>query len=379
MQVTQLQTILNDFIIPEVLGTDDVKVENLTDVVTVGQDITSALTANGHMDNFVKKLIDRVGREINWNRPYISAAPNILRDSWEYGSALLKTRADLSDFTINDTWNLTAGVNYLDGTFTPPDVSAKIFNKRATMEIDCSFAEIQLKEAFTSATALGAFLGMIESRINDTMTVALDSMIMRTINTYMGAKIGASNAVINLLPVFNTRFGTELTAENAVTDKEFLRFAAYTILLYRSRIRQMSKQYNVGGVAAHTPAEYQKLVLLSDFAVGADVYLQSDTYHDELVQTGDYYTVPSWQANKGNTWANNSAIKVTHGQTETNVTGILGVLFDENACMVCCENRRVTSQYVPKGEFYNNYYKADCMYMIDPDENGVVFVAQDTE
>ena len=378
MNVTQLKTLLNDFVIPEVLGSDDIKVEDLTNVVTVGQDITNALTATGHMDNFVKKLIDRIGREINWDRPYISAAPNILKDSWEYGSALLKTRADLSDFEINDTWNLQAGTNYLDGTFNPPDISAKIFNKRATMEIDCSFGEIQLKEAFNNATALGAFLGMIESRINDTMTVALDSMIMRTINTYIGAKIGADNAVINLLSIFNTKFSRTLTAANASTDKDFLRFAAYTILLYRSRIRQMSRQYNVSGVAAHTPAEYQKLVLLSDFAVGADVYLQSDTYHNELVETGDYYTIPSWQANKDNTWTNNSAIKITHGQTETNVTGVIGVLFDDNACMVCCENRRVTSQYVPKGEFYNNYYKTDCMYMIDPDENGVVFVAQDT-
>lgn len=378
MNVTQLKTLLNDFIIPEVLGSDNIKVEDLTNVITVGQDITSALTANGHMENFVKKLIDRIGREINWDRPYISAAPNILKDSWEYGSALLKTRADLSDFEINNTWALTAGVNYLDGTFNPPNVSVKIFNKRATMEIDCSFGEVQLKEAFNNATALGAFVGMIESRINDTMTVALDSMIMRTINTYIGAKIGADNAVINLLPIFNTKFSRTLTAANAATDKDFLRFAAYTILLYRSRIRQMSRQYNVGGVAAHTPAEYQKLVLLSDFAVGADVYLQSDTYHDELVKTGDYYAVPSWQANKDNTWANNSAIKITHGQTETNATGIIGVLFDDNACMVCCENRRVASQYVPKGEFYNNYYKTDCMYMIDPDENGVVFVAQDT-
>lgn len=377
MNVKQLKDLLNDFVIPEVLGTDNIKAEILTDVVTIGQDITNALTANGHMDNFVKKLIDRIGREINWDRPYISAAPNILKDSWEYGSALLKTRADLSDFEINDTWNLQAGVNYMDGTFNPPDVSAKIFNKRATMEIDCSFAEVQLKEAFNNATALGAFIGMIESRINDTMTVALDSMIMRTINTYIAQKITANNAVINLLAIYNSKFSQSLTAENAVTNKDFLRFAAYTILLYRSRIRQMSKQYNVGGVAAHTPAEYQKLVLLSDFAVGADVYLQSDTYHNELVETGDYYTVPSWQANRDNSWANNSAINVIYQAHPTNVTGVLGVLFDENACMVCCENRRVTSQYVPKGEFYNNYYKTDCMYMIDPDENGVVFVAQD--
>ena len=377
MNVTQLKTLLNDFIIPETLGTADTHLENLTDVVTVGQDISNALTASDHLDNFVKKLIDRIGKEINWERPYISAAPNILKDSWEYGSALLKTRCDLSDFEISDTWALTAGTNYLDGTFNPPDISAKLYNKRSAMQIDCSFAERQLMEAFTNANALGAFLGMIESRINDTMTVALDSLIMRTINTYIAMKSSTGNCVVNLLSLYNTRFTQSLTAANCCTDKDFLRFAAYTILLYRSRIRLMSKQYNVGGVASHTPIERQKLVLLSEFAKGADVYLQSDTYHDELVQTGDYFEVPCWQGNKGNTWNNNSSIAITYNGSNITQGGVLGVLFDDYACMVCCENRRTTSQYVPKGEFYNNYYKADAEYLIDTDENGVVFVAVD--
>lgn len=378
MEVTQLKTILNDTIIPEALGETDLTIEDMTDVVTKGQDITNALTAQGHVDNFVKKLINRIGREINWNRPYISAAPNILKDGWTYGSALLKTRADLSDFEINDTWALTAGQNYLDGVFNPPSVDAKLYNKRATMEIDCSFAERQLFESFTNGRALGAFVDMLESRINDTMTVALDSLIMRTINTFIALKFNASNAVVNLLTLYNARFSENLTAANAVTDKNFLRFAAYTILLFRDRIKMMNKQYNMGAVAAHTPLDKQKLVLLSEFAIGADVYLQSDTYHDELVKTGDYYTVPAWQANKSNTWANNSGIKIKYGSDEIEVNGVIGVLFDEQACMVCCENRRTLSQYVPKGEFYNNFYKADAEYLVDTNENGIIFIVADT-
>ena len=56
-------------------------------------------------------------------------------------------------------------------------------------------------------------------------------------------------------------------------------------------------------------------------------------------------------------------------------SGILGVMFDRNALGVANMDRRVTSQYNPKGEFYNNFYKMDAGYFVDGNENTVVFFA----
>lgn len=379
MTVEQIATILNETIFPEILGDESLKVENLATLTTKGQDITAALTASGHMDNYVKKLLNRIGREINWTRPYISAAPNLLKDSWEFGSILMKTRAALPEVVENDTWSLTAGTDYSPNVYTPPEVSAHIWNKRTTFEVDCSFAERQVKESFTNAESMAAFFGMIESRINDTITVALDSLIMRTINRMIFERC-AVNADINLLAMYNDIFNTELEAANCCFDKDFLRFAAYQILLFKSRLRTMNKQFNPDGYATHSPLERQKLVLLSDFAKGADIYLQSDTYHDELVKVGDYYDVPSWQSTgAGFSWENVSGIKASTGGATADIPGVLGVLFDEQAAAVCCENRRVTTNYNSRGEFYNNFYKVDVENVVDNAENAIVFRAVDTE
>lgn len=375
MKVTQIASILNDTIIPEFLGEHGDVQEDLSNIVDIGKDISSALTADGMLDNYVKTLINRIGREIYWNRPYISAAPNILRDSWEYGSLLMKVRAELPEYTTNDTWTLTAGQSYAGYTYTPPEVSAKLYNDRVAFEIDVSFAERQVRESFSSAEAIGAFFGMIETAIDTSMTAALDSLAMRTINMVISDRIANSQNVVNLLTMYNSKFSQTLTGENCVFDKDFLRFASYEILLYKSRLRQLSKQFNKAGHANHTPADKQRLILLSDFAKGADIYLQSDTYHEELVQVGDYYDVSAWQSTQGFSWVNISTINTKHGSNEVNQTGVIGVLMDYDAAAICCENRRVTSQYSAKGEFYNNFYKADLMACMDANENAVVFIA----
>lgn len=375
MKVTQIAAILNDTIIPEFLGEHGGVQEDLSNIVDVGRDISAALTADGMLDNYVKSLINRIGKEIYWNRPYISAAPNILRDSWEYGSILMKVRAEMPEYTTNDTWGLTAGQSYGDFTYRPPTVSAKIYNDRTAFEVDVSFAERQVRESFASAESMGSFFGMIETAIDTSITAALDALAMRTINMVISNRIANSQNVVNLLTMYNSKFSQSLTGENCVFDKNFLRFASYEILLYKSRIRQLSKQFNAAGHANHTPADKQRLVLLSDFAKGADIYLQSDTYHDELVDIGDYYDVSAWQATQNFSWTNISTVNTKHGTSEVNQTGVLGVLMDYDACAICCENRRVTSQYVPKGEFYNNYYKADLMSCVDPNENAVIFIA----
>ncbi|MGC5301847.1 hypothetical protein, partial [Escherichia coli] len=45
-----------------------------------------------------------------------------------------------------------------------------------------SFTELQVKESFSSAEQLNGFISMITTSIENSMTVKLDSLIMRAIN-----------------------------------------------------------------------------------------------------------------------------------------------------------------------------------------------------
>lgn len=392
MRVNQLATILNDTIVPQYLGSDTLLAEDLSNIVTIGRQLSNAMTADGALDNAVKAVLNKVGKTINWTKPYIGMAPNIIRDSWEYGSILEKNRANLADYTENPTWNLQHGTDYLDGKYYQPEVTSKLYNKRTTFEVDMSFAERQFRESVLSAEGVASFFGMIESRITDSETLALDGLTMRLLNNLAlehakkQAQNNGSATYVDLLTLYNTKFSQSLTTATAIYDKSFVRFASYMILLYQSRIRSMSTEYNIDGFATHSPYDDQKLILVSDFARAADIYLQSDTYHNELVRLNEYQEVPFWQnnsvlTNMGDPTPNFKIKGLPASGTFTsggaNVTSIevpvIGMLFDKDAAAICCEDGRVTSQYVPKGEFFTNFYKRDAQYLNDLAENCVIF------
>ena len=57
---------------------------------------------------------------------------------------------------------------------------------------------------------------------------------------------------------------------------------------------------------------------------------------------------------------------------------ILGVMFDRDAVGVANLDRRTTTAYNAKAEFYNNWYKMDAGYYNDLNENFVVFFIGET-
>ena len=377
MKVTQIAAILNT-INAEIIGESAVVAEDLSNIVDVGKEVIGA----ADIENYTRSLIDRIGRVVFWDRTYNSTAPNIIKDNWEFGSIMEKIRCELPDVEENPSWKLTKGQSYDPFVFNPPSVKAKFFNSKTTFEIPISFVEEQIKSAFTSASEMSRFFAMIENRVIMKMTLCTDSMIMRTINNLIAEKFAANNNVINLLADYNTKMGTTLTAAKALSDKEFLRYACKQINLYSDYLTRASMLFNDKGYVTFTPKEKQKIVMLSEFDKSAEVYLYSDTFHNSFVKLDGYTTVPYWQ---GSGTSDNfdfdeiSKISVkTASGTDIEKTGIIGVIFDENACAVCNENPRTTSQYNAKGEFINYFHKWDCSYINDTNENCIVFVVEDT-
>lgn len=377
MKVTQIADILNT-INAETIGESTIVKEDLTNIVDVGREVLGVVD----IENYTKSLIDHIGRVVFWDRTYISTAPKILVDSWTFGSIMEKIRCELPDVEENPSWKLTKGQSYDPFVFNPPSVKAKFFNSKTTFEIPISFVEEQIKSAFTSASEMSRFFAMIENRVIMKMTLCTDSMIMRTINNLIAEKFAANNNVINLLADYNTKMGTTLTAAKALSDKEFLRYACKQINLYSDYLTRASMLFNDKGYVTFTPKENQKIVMLSEFDKSAEVYLYSDTFHNSFVKLDGYTTVPYWQgsgtdANFDFDEISKISVKTASG-TDIEKTGVIGVIFDENACAVCNENPRTTSQYNAKGEFINYFHKWDCSYINDTNENCIVFVVEDT-
>lgn len=385
MKITQVYEFVNEAT-REALGQDTVVNEDLSNIVSVGEAVFNA----NAMDKYVKALVNRIGKVIFVNRVYQGSAPSVMMDGWEYGSVLQKVAAGLPDARINETWELEDGQSYDPHIFhKPKGVIAKFYNEYVTFEVDMSFTEDQLKMSFTSAAEMAGFVAMLYTNVDNSMTVKIDELIRRTINNmiaetifadYGGADLNTKSGVkaINLLYKYNNTVNAgnpPLTVDKAMSSPDFIRYAAYIIKLTHDRMRTMSTLFNVGGQPRFTPTDLSHIALLSDFSSAADVYLQSDTFHDELTKLPTAETVTYWQGSGTDfDFDDVSKIDVKSSQNHTvTTTGILGVMYDRWALGVSNVSRKVTSQWTPNAEFFTNFYKYKAGFFNDLNENFVVF------
>lgn len=384
MEVTQICTLMKS-VSNEVLGTTAIVKDDLSGIVDMG---TAVFNQNA-MDNYVKSLVNHIGKVIFVNRPYSGKVPSVLMDAWEFGSVLEKISAELPEAEENESWDLKNGTEYRQDVFHKPTVTAKFFNSRVTFEIPVSITERQVKESFSSPEQLNGFISMIYNAVDKSMNIKADALIMRTINNMIAETLkadadaftgndysqGSTVRCVNLLNLYKTASGESLTVEKAISNPNFIRFASYQMGLYVDRMGSISNLFNVGGKDRFTPKDMLHVVLLSDFAKAAQTYLYSDTYNKEQVLLPKAETVPAWQGSGTDYGFNSvSSINVTSSSgTDVSISGVLGVMFDRDALGVCNLDRRVTTNYNAKAEFFNNYFKFDAGYFNDTNENFVVF------
>lgn len=384
MEVKQIHTLVTQ-ITSEVLGQLSILKEDLSNLVDVGNAIFNA----NSVDNYVKSLVNHIGRVVFVDRVYNGSAPSVLMDSWEFGSVLEKVSCDLPNADVNRSWELINGKSYDPNIFYKPSVSVKFYNSKTTFEIPMSFTEMQVKESFSNAEQLNGFLTMLYNSVEKSMTIKLDGLIMRTINNMIGETIHheipdsanysttSTIKAVNLLKLYNDSHGTTITADKCLDNPDFIRYATYIISVYSERITKISKLFNIGGKDRFTPKDVLRCVLLSDFKKASEVFLKSDLYNEQYATLPESDSVPYWQGS-GETYAFNDITKIhiqlaSDNTTEIRMSGILGVMFDKDALGVSNLNRRVTTNYNPKAEFYTNFYKFEAGYFNDMNENFVVF------
>ena len=389
MKITQLHALVNQTT-QEILGETAVLQEDLSNVVDIGKQIIDS----ENVDAYVKKLVNHIGKVIFVNRLYSGGVPSVMMDSWEYGSILEKVTADMPTATVNKSWDLNDQEDYSPNVFYKPSVSAKFFNSMVTFEIPMSFTELQVKQSFSNANQLNGFVSMLQTSVENAMTVKLDALIMRTINNMTAETLhaeldadgdgaglidytGSTVKAVNLLKLFNDSRDAEqaTTKETALMNPDFIRFAAYQIGLYTDRMSKISTLFNVGGKERFTPKDMLHTILLADFSKASVTFLGQDIYNADQMALPKHETIPYWQGSGvGYEFEEISKldVKTSSGQ-EISTDGILGVMFDRDALGVTNLDRRVTTNYNPKAEFYNNFYKFDAGYYNDLNENFVVF------
>lgn len=390
MKVEQIATIMNG-VTAEILGAEAASETDLTKILDKGREALGQVD----IENYTRRLVDHIGRVVFVDRPYTGRAPSLFMESWEFGSVLEKIASDIPDAQDNDSWNLQNGETYNQDVFTSPDVSAKFYNSKRTLEVPLSIAEKQVYSAFDGLGQVNAFFSMVKNHAETSLTIKADAVVMETISgmiaetlfdcyktegetPVMGAMTTAGNCrAVNLLALYNAKFSKNLTAAQAITDPDFIRYAAYIIGLYKDRMSNISRLFNVGGQARFTSPDRMHIIFLSEFYNAASVYLQSNVFHSDLVKFPQAETVAFWQSSgTGYAFADTSSILVkTPSGKSVEASGILAAMFDKEACIVGNSRRWTTTHYNGKGDFMNNWFKWEVSPYIDLNENFVVFFA----
>ena len=401
MKVKQIYAIVND-VRDQVLGKKDVAITDLQGIVETGTEIFNA----NQVDNYVKALVNRIGREIFVARKYSGGAPSVLMDAWEFGSVMMKVSGDLYDAEKNDSWRLEDKTNYPQDVFHKPKVSVKFFNSKTTFSVKISVSEITVKESFTSLEKMNSYFSMIFTDIDNSLQVGVDNLVMLTIGNFIGETIwedykvntgteddpvytlgdlGSKSGVraINVLKLYNDQFSKSLTRANAIYDPDFLKFFASLQFKYVGYLSKMSRLHNIGGKARFTPNDRLHYVILDDIKANANAYLQADTFNDEYTKLPNAEGVAFWQGTGSLTSAftfdQMSKISlVTSGGHEISTSGILSVMFDRDALGVLCKDKRVKSHVTELEEFTTYKYIEDGEYFNDFNENFIVFGAWDS-
>ena len=376
----------------ELIGESDLIKEDLSNIVEVGKTITDNINYGENVENYTKKLIDKVGRIIfRQNKLELSHLP-IFRDSWEFGSIAEKVRVeapatsedktfDLSNYTGEDVFKLSI-----------PKTSAKFFNNSTTFQLKISLPKVQVKSAWNSAREMSQFISLIENSIKQKLAVDLLSLEYRTQANLIAEKFksGNSNCLINLLEEYIYETGdTSVNSEKFLTNEKALRFANKKIKMMRNLITKPSILYADGGYVNVTAADEQVLTVLTDFDASLATYLYSVNRHNDFVKLENYTVVPYWQSGgTSDDYETRSKIKVIPASEGAAPSGedtrmiieednILAILQDYRASAVTCQHSDVESINVPDARMINYWYFEDANYVNDTDENVIIFYLSD--
>lgn len=372
---TQIYTMVNDAA-KEALGEQAITVKDTSSLVSLGEQVVSS---DETKDIFTKTLVDKIARTVVAIREYNPKHRSVKRDLVNWGLFVQKISYKKKEAVENPSYDFATQANPFD-VEPSTEVIQKLFGKISTWSYEDVIPDNQMFTAFDSAAQFGAFVSGIYTNINNSYALAEENIENLAVNTYMAGVIkkGKATQKRNLLAEYNTKHtGNELTVDSCLTSADFLKYASREINTVIGNMKKMSVLYNVEDIPRHTPADMMVVEILGQFASATASYLESDTYHKELVSLPNYEEVAYWQA-PGKDFAFENVSKIDIKNTdidaaEISQSGIIAFVHDYDAVACYIDKPRQSSIYNPRAERTNVFYKATQGYGADLSENGVVF------
>ena len=377
MKLTQVATLLNETIVPNLLGEGTTISADLSDIVDLGTALADVTAED--MQDFARDLVVGVARNLFDSRAYRSETYGLMNDAREFGGVVQRVKVKLYSATDSPIWTLQNGTDYFDGTYYGADIDSKIYTKDTIFQVKNSIPVEKFKQSFTSADGVMSLIATIEQQVDNTITMELNGLAKTTLQQMIATSV-ANGQVIHLLTDYNTLAGLTgddaLTVDTCLYNAPFLRWCAMTIVRLRDLTQDMKKKYNDGTIETFTPADDLRVTLLSEFARSIEFNMEADTFHNDIVSVGEYNTINFWQNSSEDMLPSlgvTAEVKTNVGEAEpVTVSGVVGTIFDRYTAGLTARLDKITAQYIANGDYTTYFHHIANSRFIDTRNTGIV-------
>ena len=376
MKLNQIATVLNETIVPNLLGEETTIAADLSNIVDLGVAIEN-LTGDEFL-NYAKSFAVGVARNIMDTRIYTSKYYGLMSDAREFGGVVQRAKAkNIISAVDMPIWTLETGTDYFDGVYHGIDPDVKIYNLDTAFQIDYSIPHEMYKQYFTSADGMTELVSLIESNVRSSLEVKLEGLAKATLQQLIAS--AASDRTIHMVTLFNDTFNPEtpLTTATCLHDASFLRFYVEQTLRLRDMLRDINKKYNDGTVPTFTPDEDLRITMLTEVDKAIVCNMLSDTFHKDLLEIGEYSTINFWQNASDAILPSLGVTAEVKYQGEddaepTTIQSVGTVIYDRYSCGVTARLNKVNAQPIARGDFTTFYHNVAESRFVDTRQSAIV-------
>lgn len=377
MDTTQIYSIVNDAI-AQAIGEDSLASIDTKNLVSLGSVV---LSSSSNTEAFLNTLCQRIGRTIYRFRAYNNKFKDMIVSDMQWGAIMQKIRVEMPEAVSDPTYSLTNGESIDPYVVAKPSAKQKLFVARTPYMFQITIQRQTLKEAFLSAEAMGSFLSLIFGEVRNAIELSLENLGRLTLSVAMSETSDSNSQRIHLVTEYNTErcltsetTPPALTAETAIYNEDFLRYAIYRINNVIDMMQDMSVQFCDGVLPTFTNKENMRIRVLSTFERRLQTCVEYAAFHDQFTSIdGAYNTINFWQSEKTPS-SIDILVRASMGD-RVQISNIIAEINDRDAFGIYqYEENVLTTPLNAKGQYYNQFWHELQNRFVDTSENMVLFI-----
>lgn len=364
MTTDQIYSLVNQ-VSAQALGQQALTANDAASLVSLGNVV---LNSTSNTEAFLNTLAQRIGRTIMSFRQYRNRLRDMVLNDFEYGAILQKIAVQMPEAKPDPSYSLVNGASIDQWEVSKPEAVQNLFAKRTPYMFFITIQEETLREAFLSESGMASFIGIVMGEVRNAIEIALENLGRTTIANYI-AEVDGTARMIDLSTAF-TAAGYASAA--SLQNPEFLRFAIQTINNTIDMLQESTVLFNDGTKPRFTPKKDMRIKLSSNFIRAAETVTEYAAFNRQFIETaGVYDRMTFWQAAQTPDAIN---VKRASDGTATNVTGLIGVIYDRDALGIYQQRERIATTPVnARGLYYNQFWHERQLWFNDLSENFVAF------